>query len=321
MIYPDLLRAGASIGVVILSVSLALTGSAGLFSRLFYFCVPLFVMLSGMFFLHPNQYVPMQRLVKRYLLRLVAALIFWGLLYGVVDGLTAGYGAKSVLYAVESVLKGNLHNHLWFLPVMIGLYLAMPVLRVFTAHASRLQLEYFLLISFLFASVISMLTSLGGSPLLLSLFAPSVAAGYTGYFVLGYYLRQYDFQQMERRTLYLFLAGLLLTLLLSFQTAGGYFDPLTVGLAMLAFLFAKKIVTRVQLQPKLMKSAGLAAHFSFGVYLIHPFILMLLTFYGFDAAFLPPILGVPLISAIVYSISLACSYGLSKLPVLSPYIV
>lgn len=90
--------------------------------------VPVFFMISGALFLSSDKPLDVRRLFGKNLLRIVYAFLFWSIIYVVViEGL--GQGLKIVFI---SVIKGP--PPFWFLKVMIGIYLVLPVLKSIAAQ-------------------------------------------------------------------------------------------------------------------------------------------------------------------------------------------
>lgn len=99
-------------------------------------CVPVFVMLSGMFHLDPDRAVTGRGLLRQ-IARLLAAILFWGLFYRAVGLLLAGGNPLTVLPdLLARVLSGDTRYHLWFVYMMIGLYLVTPFLREMVKNRS-----------------------------------------------------------------------------------------------------------------------------------------------------------------------------------------
>ena len=124
--YADLLRAVAMLAVIVVHLAGSRLGSVPVGSAEFHvlnaydglahWCVPVFIMLSGMFLLDPKHSLPLSRLFLRHILRILAALAVWGTAYALVTQVrTAGLSWESVKTALRQVLLGNTHFHLWFL--------------------------------------------------------------------------------------------------------------------------------------------------------------------------------------------------------------
>ena len=85
--------------------------------------VPIFVLISGALFLNPDKPLIIKQLYKKNILRIVYSFFFWSFLYVVcVEGLESG-----LIVVLVSVLKGP--PHFWFLKMMIGLYILIPIIK------------------------------------------------------------------------------------------------------------------------------------------------------------------------------------------------
>ena len=93
------------------------------------FCVPVLVMISGVFFLDPAREYPMDKLLKKNVWRLVTAYFFWSFAYAVVDAFLTYHRPNRdfLVSVVENTFTGR--YHLWFVTMMIALDLLVPVLR------------------------------------------------------------------------------------------------------------------------------------------------------------------------------------------------
>lgn len=91
IVYADLLRIIATFAVIVLHVSASKWYEApireynwqmfNIYDSLVRWSVPVFVMISGMFFLNPNKEIDFKKLFYKYILRIVLTIIFWGLFY------------------------------------------------------------------------------------------------------------------------------------------------------------------------------------------------------------------------------------------------
>ena len=136
VVYADLLRIAAMVAVIVLHVC----GNnwqgedihsldwhlLNVFDSLVRWCVPVFVMLSGMFFLDPGRNVTYRSIFTKKLLRVFTAYVFWSVLYAAFTALLAWRGGtpETPLQIWLDVVYG--HYHLWFLYMIMGLYLFRP---------------------------------------------------------------------------------------------------------------------------------------------------------------------------------------------------
>lgn len=218
--YIDVLRAVATLMTVFIHVSLnnwyGYIGTTNwtvftAYGCLVRACVPVFFMISGALLLDENRKLDVKRLFTHNILRLAGFLLVWSFIYQLYHlGVRREAGdisaAVMLQQSLENIFTGSTQAHLWFIYSLIGLYLCLPVLRVFTGHAQKRHLEYFLLLWALFQTVFPQLSTL---PLLrcVSINAAkldvSLISGYVGYFILGHYLHKYP----PIRTLCMFLAA------------------------------------------------------------------------------------------------------------------
>jgi surface polysaccharide O-acyltransferase-like enzyme len=95
--------------------------------------VPLFVMLSGVLLLNPSKAdEPLGVFFKKRVARIALPLAFWTAAYFVWGYYMHGY-ALTTTNIIQGLLGGS-YYHLWFLYLLVGLYLATPVLRVLVKY-------------------------------------------------------------------------------------------------------------------------------------------------------------------------------------------
>ena len=198
----DLLRILAAFSVVVLHATaqrwyvLPLEGSDWFFTNainvLSRFGVPIFVMLSGALFLAPEKDIPLKQLWTHYILRLAILYAVWSFVYCTIGFISAYPGSFSTKFYLKCILSG--HYHLWFLPLMIGIYAIVPILRKWVLSGTKKDVEYFLLLFVLFEILITTVKVFIKTPEVqnfLNNFNFPLICSYVGYFVLGHYLMQY----------------------------------------------------------------------------------------------------------------------------------
>lgn len=335
-IYFDYLRVIACFAVIILHVS-ALQYSAyvespfewsviNVYDSATRFCVPIFIMISGALFLDPARKISLMRLYTHNILRIVTSFLFWSFIYACYV-----YTPNEAPSFITLFLWG--HVHMWFLWLIVGLYMLIPVLR--TIAQNRLVMKYFLFLSvtlgfvipFVFEFIRSFIPSLSQivvmgemcyEKLHIQLFS-----GYTSYFVLGYYLHS---TQINRKKENIFLvlgmfAGISIAVLtyMLFNKIGPVdeafdnYDTLLVLLETVAvFLFVKRFANR---ESKIVLS--LSQH-SFGIYLIHMLVYYML---GPNTLTVNLIMGIPLVSIWVLVASYVIILCLSRIPVVNRWLI
>lgn len=342
--YADLLRAFAALAVVVLHVTSVwfwetpVSGAAwrtfNIYDGLVRWCVPVFLMLSGMFLLDPKKEVTKPAICFKYILRILTALLFWGFLYALVDtGVLFHFTLSGALDAFLQVLRANTHYHLWFLYMLIGLYLVTPILRAFVRGASRGDFHWFFALAFLFSALLPTLLQFRPSQTVsrwVGLMEIRLVLGYVGYYVAGYYLKNFQIGRVAEFVIYLLgAAGAFVTVagtdVLS-QQAGApmltlydYLTPNVCAMAVALFVLFRYVLGVSEEQGR-RRGVSAVARLSFGIYLCHEFFIMLLRYFGVSTLSFLPALSVPLLSGGVFLCSFAVAWLLSKIPFVGKYI-
>ena len=151
--------------------------------------------------------------------------------------------------------------------------------------------------------------------------------GYTGYFVLGYFLNSVDLTKKKRIAIYSGgIMGFLLTILLQTalvlktqQHTQSYYGYLTLNV----FLSTVAVFVCFRNLKVFSKSNIIVqklSKYSLGVYFVHVFILNLLKDLGLNTLLFNPVLSVPLITMIIYCLSVCVIAVLHRIPILKKYI-
>ena len=292
--------------------------------------VPIFVMISGALLLDSKRSI--KQIYTKNILRIVTAFLFWSIIYALINN---GDNAIS-LSILGTVLDGP--GHLWFLYMIVGLYMIIPILsKVIDAEKTTL---YFCALSFVFVFVLPSLLSayavLSGREAsvitakinTLNMYLP---LGYSGYFVFGYYLSGHEIHRNVKIGIYvLAVLGICLTFFAHFYRNGDdllrqivkwdYLSPIVLIESTALFILCKDhIKIRRQRKKSLLSNISKC---TFGVYLVH--ILVMNCF--FDVIGITEVIGTSLISAFVISlltfiVSLIISEIINKIPYINKFIV
>lgn len=335
--YADLLRVLATIAVVVLSTSIywldRAEGGSGhtvlyTYDVLTRWCAPLFVMLSGAFLLDPKKSVRLRDIFLRYILRIVLAVLVWGTVYALLG--CKHFTWPNIKSALTEIIWGNTKYHLPFLCVFIGLYLVTPILRAFVRGASRRDLHWFFLLAFLFGSLLPALeAAFPGRTALPSVWVGlldiRVVLGYVGFYVAGFYLKNYTLGRLAEFLIYIL--GVLAVLAAlwgihawpaaSFLT--DYHAPHVVLMSVAIFTLFRYVLGISDERSRRQRLGGVA-RISFGIYLIHVFFLMLLDYFGVTTLSFNPIVAVPVLSAVVFLCSFVLAWLISKIPLLGRFL-
>ena len=297
--------------------------------------VPVFVMISGALFLGKNQSI--KKLYTKNILRIVVSFLCWSILYVVWNSVVfeKSYSIREMLL---EVLFG--HYHLWFLFMITGLYIIVPLLNQIVADKKTAW--YFVIVAFIFTFLIPQGTEIIGLKFsgisnniseLISKLELHMVLGYSGYFVLGYLLNNIEIKKKHRIIIYILgVLGLIFTLaatsflsLLQKSPADMFFEYLTVNTFLVSvsvFVFAKTHWNKPMLATRRQNLLLFFSKCSFGVYLIHPLIIESLEkLFNITPISFNPIFSVPVLSLTVFLISLLISAILNGLPIVKKWIV
>ena len=320
VIYLDLLRVVATFAVILLHVSagdfLSLSFSGDWYIALVYdslvrWSVPVFVMISGALLLNPNKEITYQDILKKRVPRLLLAYVFWALLYVLYGFALRGFDG----FTIRRLFRGAIVTpsvHLWFLPMLMGVYLLIPMLRKIAQDNRLMRYALIIWIVFVFVSFFQFVEAFKLVKHFYSLFRMNSIVGFSGYFLLGYFLFQYDFSKRQRIWIYLLgIAGVSVIIFATIHIAVStgeanerYFSNLSIQVAAMAtalFVFVKELAPKCGTFT--LKIIGFVRKDLFGIYLTH-----LLWFPIVNTTILrhccSEVITLPLIAIIVFLLSL-----------------
>ncbi len=293
----DILRILSAISVVMIHVAMTFImknplGSAAFrigcfFSALSRYAVPVFFMISGALML--NQDKP--REPKSILLRaLQMYLLFWiwSVFYSLVNNIAfplLGHGKLSLDRFISDSFSG--HYHMWFLFTIIGLYIITPFLRLVIRRENKKYIDSYLLVAlgveFIWPVCAFCIKRLAPGWRIINFHINEidlfVFSEYLTYFILGWYLNNFQFSDKKKKLIYIlggvglaatFLCGAFLNTE-EIKAYDFFFSPGALGVLLFSvavFVFVKDFPFR--------RTPGFVTGLSgltFGVYMIHVFVL------------------------------------------------
>ena len=152
--------------------------------------VPLFLMISGALLLDPEKEIPVSVLLKKYVRRIVLAILLFGTLFAFLELMAFPEGLHSSApgEAFLQMLSGDSWAHLWYLYAALGIYLVLPVLRGFSRTADGDTYRYILIVLFVFLSLLPFFAEITGFR---TGFYLPFSGIYVFYFLAGYYVSAY----------------------------------------------------------------------------------------------------------------------------------
>lgn len=342
MVHYDLLRIIAAFSVVMLHssaqfwYSLDITSKewmiANSYDALFRFGVPIFVMLSGALFL-PKQYeLSIRRLYTHNILRIVTVFVFWSAVYGLLDCAHFDFTQVGWKDIVKEMILGR--YHLWFLPMIAGIYVLLPILRTWVQNAEKKNLEYFLVLFFVLQILCWTVRAVFSSDYLnyvLDLLEIDMVCGYIGYFVLGYYVTYVKIPPKYHKMIYfsVFPATILNVVIGNYLpirdgvAEGDFYDSFglfTFCIVLACYLFFTEVMSRIHYSEKAERLIREISKGTMGVYVMHVGLMEISEAYGIHSMMMPNIAGIPVYAILCFVICLAAASILRRIPILGKYI-
>jgi surface polysaccharide O-acyltransferase-like enzyme len=345
IIYIDNLRFIATISVIILHVStpflFEVNGTisfnwliGNFFDSTVRFCVPIFVMITGALLL-PRVYHLRDFLRNRFT-RILFPFLFWTIIYFLIGEAfkykrNGSITFMEILIDLFNSIKNGTSYHFWYIYMLIGLYLFIPIVGAWVRNAKKNEIHYFLLI-WLITSIIN--------TFLLYRFIPDVNlvnfSGYLGFLVLGYYLSIYDFKINYILICCATIVGIITTFFLTFYFSSkmsefidSFYNNFSLNViftSISVFILAKK-GAKLAFFNESDRIYQLFHHFktkvnncSYGIYLAHVLVLNILYKINFDKILVNPILNIPFISITCLLFSLILVICFKKIPIIRNYI-
>lgn len=338
----DILRIIAAFSVVMLHSSaqfwyeLPVTDTNWLimnsYDALFRFGVPIFVMISGALFLDPKREVKVKRLFTHNIFRLVILYVVWSCLYGLYDCKSFDVSLVSWKDYVREMLGGR--YHLWFIPMIAGVYCLIPVLHSWLNSAKKEVIEYFLGLFLVFKIGIFTVEALVWQDDLhyvLDMIDIPMACSYVGYFVLGYYIAHVGIAKKYQKWIYggavisaicNVVLGNLLALKMGSPVGDIYdsFGVFTFVIVVALFEFFVENKECFKLSGLWQKVIREISDCTLGIYVMHVGLMEILKGMGIHTMMMPIAIGVPVYAVLCFVICLVVAALLRRIPLIGRYI-
>lgn len=291
--------------------------------------VPVFIMISGTLFLNPEKHIDLKLLYRKYISRLFITLVIWNIFYqGFFDCiLPCLINHESFITCIPKLFE--LHFHMWFLPMMIGIYIIIPLLKAIVDH----KLEGYFLLLWLIYHFLHTLTTLNipHSELaygILDSFKMNMIVGYSGYFMFGYYLSK---QNINKNLFIIAICTLFISIILTIIGTFYYNDerlwngiPFNIiMLSLSVFVCGKYLFSTYTTNKQANKKTNILSIITpniFGVYLIHALYLHILwliwNHLQLEENFISSLFYIPILTIIIFIVSLCTTMIIRKIPLL-----
>jgi len=283
-LWPDLIRIFAIYGVITLhTMSVYPTWISPYFFKIFETSVPLFVMLSGALLLGKTE--SYLNFFKKRSFKVLIPWIVWTIIYMVFFYLLKDKYILSTYFNSGIIDLNNFARFffiqfftgLWFLPLIFGVYLITPPLRLFIKAAKNKDIYYLLFLWFIFLSLLPSITSTSLFPDWLPsfIYAP---IQYSGYFILGYIL----ITKLKERNLKMpSWYGIPLFALILILPITNFVEPVTIlaSVIIFSYLFSLSNILEKRISGRIRDLMIAVSSASLGIYIIHAFITYYLGIY------------------------------------------
>lgn len=292
---------------------------------------PLFFMISGALILDENKKFNCKDKVIKFLL----ILLCWSLFYAVITHILLPLVFYKRAIDFEAFITACItgHFHLWYLWATIGLYLITPILKLFVNKQNSQYVLYFLILSFIvqnglpfLVSVFNLLNLGALSNVLVSSLAYiktnlnlDFVCGYLPYFILGWYVTNFNFTIPQKTLIYVLGIISLLLIIILVQCNPLSQDVFYDRRGLLVFICSLAVFILVRTlyksNPLVEDKINLLSKLTFGVYVIHETILALIS-----QVLLFSVFFVPVVWLVTLVLSFLVAFGLSKIPKLNKLI-
>lgn len=329
--YLDLLRFTAISCVILLHIISGITDTipeqmtirqSGIYHSLKSFCtvgVPIFFMISGTLFLSPEKELPIKVLLQKYLRKIVLALVLFGTFFAIME-LVIVHKKFSVTFLWQGFLNmlcGNSWAHMWYLFALIGLYLFLPLLKIFTAHAGKQVYLYLLILLFI---VGSLLPTLENAWQIEFGFMMPVTGVCLFYYMCGYYIHTYapktdSYKKISIATLIVLALFLIYNCVIVGNYYWSYESPVIIVMSIIIYYLASFSQHNFSICSQLRD-------YYFGMYLVHT-VFLNLAYKWFHIT--PLLFGgyilLPVFFLGVFGLSLLAAWIMKNIPILGKYVV
>ena len=289
--------------------------------------VPVYLMLSGASFLDPDKNVTIKSIWTRNIFHMFTAFAAWSILYALYNHIS---GQDTHADLVEMLFAG--HFHLWFLPMIMGIYMLLPVFRLATKTIKGTAYVFF--VSLMISVTFPMMQDLGWMPdseLITGMNNVGFISSHVCFFFAGWLFHKIDLTARQRYVLYaLAIIATIAVFVGTWQLTvrdGAHNEDMqsdsnlltgTQGIAL--FVFVKELCRKRELSGQTQDALKFFSSLTFGVYLVHVMLIALLDRFGFSPITCNAGWMIPLSFSLVTPLSFLITWALRKIPAVGKHI-
>ena len=286
--YISILNVLACIGVVILhTFETGYTSDANfvfevLIRAIAYCAIPLFFMITGATLIDYRERYDTKTFFKKRLLKVIIPLIIWSIIYFIINFFKGKFSINdlSFKFVFEYFFLVKTNPIFWFFVVIIGIYLAIPVISLIPQESRRKAFLYIIIITFVFNQFLPDLLYHLNLNYNYDLKFPLTYSGWISFIFIGYYIDKYEIVKKHRVIIYVlgiigFLTMVVPTIFISYHKNEScswfdeYYDAPCVLYSASVFLFFKSKINNNQIVTKIMPFFNFVAPTTLGIYVLH----------------------------------------------------
>lgn len=286
--YISILNVLACIGVVILhTFETGYTSDANfvfevLIRAIAYCAVPVFFMITGATLIDYRERYDTKTFFKKKLLKVIIPLIIWSIIYFIINFFKGKFSINdlSFKFVFEYFFLVKTNPIFWFFVVIIGIYLAIPVISLIPQESRRKAFLYIIIITFVFNQFLPDLLYHLNLNYNYDLKFPLTYSGWISFIFIGYYIDKYEIVKKHRVIIYVlgiigFLTMVVPTIFISYHKNEScswfdeYYDAPCVLYSASVFLFFKSKINNNQIVTKIMPFFNFVAPTTLGIYVLH----------------------------------------------------
>ncbi len=286
--YISILNVLACIGVVILhTFETGYTSDANfvfevLIRAIAYCAVPVFFMITGATLIDYRERYDTKTFFKKMLLKVIIPLFIWSIIYFIINFFKGKFSINdlSFKFVFEYFFLVKTNPIFWFFVVIIGIYLAIPVISLIPQETRRKAFLYIIIITFVFNQFLPDLLYHLNLNYNYDLKFPLTYSGWISFIFIGYYIDKYEIVKKHRVIIYVlgiigFLTMVVPTIFISYHKNEScswfdeYYDAPCVLYSASVFLFFKSKINNNQIVTKIMPFFNFVAPTTLGIYVLH----------------------------------------------------
>lgn len=286
--YISILNVLACIGVVILhTFETGYTSDANfvfevLIRAIAYCAVPVFFMITGATLIDYRERYDTKTFFKKRLLKVSIPLIIWSIIYFIINFFKGKFSINdlSFKFVFEYFFLVKTNPIFWFFVVIIGIYLAIPVISLIPQESRRKAFLYIIIITFVFNQFLPDLLYHLNLNYNYDLKFPLTYSGWISFIFIGYYIDKYEIVKKHRVIIYVlgiigFLTMVVPTIFISYHKNEScswfdeYYDAPCVLYSASVFWFFKNKINNNQIVTKIMPFFNFVAPTTLGIYVLH----------------------------------------------------